>query len=87
MLGDSAASAILVNTVDGYQGQEADIVIFSCVRAEKSVVGGARPNGSRGLGFLTDIRRLNVAITRAKRSLWIIGHAQTLQVWLSTFAS
>ena len=83
VLGDSTAKGIPVQTVDGYQGQEADIVIFSCVRAEKPAPGGAgssKSSGGRGLGFLTDIRRLNVAITRAKRSLWIVGHAETLQV-------
>ncbi|KAF5369282.1 hypothetical protein D9758_002689 [Tetrapyrgos nigripes] len=58
------------NTVDGFQGQEKDIIILSCVRAGPNVT---------NIGFLSDIRRMNVAITRAKSSLFILGHATTLQ--------
>eukprot|EP01024_Parvocaulis_polyphysoides_P057026 TRINITY_DN60505_c0_g1_i1.p1 TRINITY_DN60505_c0_g1~~TRINITY_DN60505_c0_g1_i1.p1 ORF type:complete len:173 (-),score=13.71 TRINITY_DN60505_c0_g1_i1:179-697(-) len=57
-----------ISTVDAYQGKEADVVIFSCVRARVSSV-----------GFLSDVRRMNVAFTRAKRSLWVIGHSETLE--------
>lgn len=78
VLGDGAAAAIAVQTVDGYQGQEADIVVFSCVRADREEAGG--DGNLRGVGFLADVRRLNVAITRAKRGLWIVGHADTLKV-------
>ena len=53
-------------TVDGYQGQEADVVVFSCVRTTR-------------LGFLADERRLNVAITRARESLLIVGSAALLR--------
>ncbi|EEB08752.1 helicase sen1 [Schizosaccharomyces japonicus yFS275] len=56
------------NTVDGFQGQEKDIILFSCVRGD---MGG-------GIGFLSDTRRLNVALTRAKSSLYIIGNVGTL---------
>ncbi|GMM29931.1 putative DNA/RNA helicase [Martiniozyma asiatica (nom. inval.)] len=56
------------NTVDGFQGQEKDIIIFSCVRADND----------QGVGFLADIRRMNVALTRARASLWILGSADTL---------
>lgn len=56
------------NTVDGFQGQEKDIIILSCVRS-----------GERGLGFLTDARRINVAVTRAKSNLFIIGNAEGLR--------
>lgn len=56
------------NTVDGFQGQEKDIIIMSCVRS-----------GERGLGFLTDARRINVAVTRAKSNLFIIGNAEGLR--------
>ncbi|KAF8516825.1 SEN1 N terminal-domain-containing protein [Hysterangium stoloniferum] len=58
------------NTVDGFQGQEKDIIILSCVRAGPGV---------QSIGFLTDQRRLNVAITRARSSLFILGHAATLE--------
>ena len=57
------------------QGREADIVIFSCVRA-KSRAEGDKP----GVGFLADVRRMNVALTRARRALWIVGHSETLKV-------
>lgn len=63
-----------ISTVDGFQGREKDIIIFSCVRASK---GGDR-EGS-GIGFLKEWQRLNVAVTRAKYALWIVGHQQTLQ--------
>ncbi|MGN1262932.1 MAG: ATP-binding protein, partial [Prevotella sp.] len=60
--------SISVNTVDGFQGQERDIVIISMVRA----------NDSGDIGFLRDLRRMNVAITRARMKLIIIGDASTL---------
>lgn len=56
------------NTVDGFQGQEKEVIILSCVRS-----------GQKGLGFLTDGRRINVAITRAKSNLFIIGDAHGLR--------
>ena len=58
-----------IETVDSYQGRQVDIVILSCVRA----------GAARGLGFVNDVRRMNVAITRAKRSLWILGSLSTLR--------
>ena len=51
-----------INTVDAFQGREAKIVIFSAVRAA----------GSHGIGFLSDVRRMNVALTRAKHFLFVI---------------
>lgn len=61
-------SAISINTVDGFQGQERDIIIISLVRANE--------NGE--IGFLRDLRRMNVAMTRARMKLMILGDAPTL---------
>ena len=70
LLKDSNLSSFAehVNTVDGFQGQERDIIIINCVRS----------NGSGQIGFLEDERRLNVAITRARHYLFIIGNEETL---------
>ena len=59
---------ITVNTVDGFQGQERDVIIISLVRA----------NEEGQIGFLNDLRRMNVAITRARMKLIILGDASTL---------
>ncbi len=57
-----------INTVDAYQGREKEIIIISCVRGSQE----------RTLGFLNDYRRMNVAITRAKNFLWVVGNSRTL---------
>ncbi len=57
-----------VNTVDGFQGQERDVIFISLVRA----------NEQGQIGFLGDLRRMNVAITRARMKLVILGEAATL---------
>ena len=59
---------ITVNTVDGFQGQERDIIVISLVRS----------NDEGQIGFLRDLRRMNVAITRARMKLIILGDAQTM---------
>merc|ERR1719215_1174278 len=64
------SSIVEINTVDAFQGREADIVIFSCVRA----------SGSKGVGFLSDVRRMNVALTRAKHFLFVICRCESIVV-------
>ena len=60
--------AITVNTVDGFQGQERDVIVISLVRQ----------NDLGQIGFLRDLRRMNVAITRARMKLIILGDRHTL---------
>jgi senataxin len=81
-------------TVDGVQGREFDVVIFSCVRAIQGMDAAsvdltdefeymndaeAAAHSRRMIGFLSDRRRLNVALTRPKRALFVLGHAATLR--------
>ena len=62
-------SLFTVNTVDGFQGQERDVIFISLVRT----------NEEGQIGFLNDLRRMNVAITRARMKLVIMGEADTLK--------
>ncbi|UCS93430.1 AAA family ATPase [Echinicola marina] len=59
---------ISVGTIDGFQGQERDIILISLVRS----------NEQGEIGFLADIRRMNVALTRARRKLIVVGDSATL---------
>jgi senataxin len=67
-LGSNYTDFVEVNTVDAFQGREANIVIFSAVRAA----------GSHGIGFLADVRRMNVALTRAKHFLFVIARCKSI---------
>ncbi|MDF2432006.1 MAG: hypothetical protein JWP44_1637 [Mucilaginibacter sp.] len=62
------ADKIAVNTIDSFQGQERDIVYISMTRS----------NTTRDIGFLSDTRRMNVAMTRARKKLVVIGDSSTL---------
>lgn len=59
---------ISVNTVDGFQGQERDVILISLVRS----------NDEGQIGFLKDLRRMNVAMTRARMKLFILGNKDTM---------
>jgi superfamily I DNA and/or RNA helicase len=59
---------VTINTVDSFQGQEADVVIISLVRS----------NDENEIGFLKDYRRMNVALTRARKKLIVIGDSATV---------
>ncbi|XP_037493694.1 uncharacterized ATP-dependent helicase C29A10.10c-like [Jatropha curcas] len=60
--------SVKVQSIDGFQGGEEDIVIISTVRS----------NSSGGIGFVSDPRRVNVSLTRARHCLWILGNERTL---------
>lgn len=66
--GEKIFTGVEFNTVDAFQGRERDIIIFSCVRAAEE----------GGVGFLSDIRRMNVGLTRSKSSLFILGNSNFL---------
>ena len=63
-----AGSAISINTIDSFQGQERDVVYISMTRS----------NNENSIGFLSDIRRMNVAMTRARKKLVVVGDSATL---------
>jgi superfamily I DNA and/or RNA helicase len=57
------AEEVELNTVDGFQGREKDIILMSLVRA----------GGTRGIGFLADIRRMNVGLTRGRYAMLVVS--------------
>jgi ATP-dependent RNA/DNA helicase IGHMBP2 len=59
---------LVINTIDGFQGQEKDVVYISLVRS----------NGKGEVGFLNDYRRMNVALTRARKKLVVVGDSATI---------
>jgi len=65
---ETLGKLVTINTVDAFQGQERDVIVISFVRS----------NGKGEVGFLGDIRRTNVAMTRAKKKLIVIGDSATL---------
>lgn len=70
MMGSLASKTVTyeVSSIDGYQGREADVVVFVTVRC----------NESHEIGFLKDLRRMNVALTRARKGVIVIGNRETL---------
>jgi len=76
---DMKTGRLIISTIDGFQGREADAVVFTTVRC----------NNKYSLGFVKDPRRINVALTRARRLLAVIGSQETLSkgspIWAAWF--
>ena len=66
---DASIRDVEVNTVDGFQGREKGIIVISAVRS----------NATHQVGFLADERRMNVAVTRARRQCILVCNSETLQ--------
>ena len=66
----SFSELLTIDSIDGFQGQERDIIVISLVRS----------NAKGEIGFLADTRRMNVALTRAKRKLVVVGDSSTLSI-------
>ncbi len=67
--------------MDGFQGREKDIIIITTVRAGDSGASGSGSGGGGGgggIGFLADVRRMNVALTRGRHCVLVVGHAEWL---------
>ena len=72
---------IEVSTVDGFQGREKKIIVISCVRAGTvhEVSRSTDSNIRSSIGFVADVRRINVALTRAKYACWVVGDSRKLR--------
>ncbi|KAL9269278.1 putative helicase MAGATAMA 3, partial [Drosera capensis] len=79
VFGIDSEKMVDINTVDGFQGREKDVAIFTCVRANEDKGKEAKDSASKGLGFVADDQRMNVGITRAKSSILVVGRADTLR--------
>lgn len=78
ILTEVGVSAADISTVDQFQGKDRDVVVYSCTRShETSSLTDPPANGD----ILNDLRRLNVAITRARAKLIIVGDRKTLQAY------
>ncbi|OEH73563.1 tRNA-splicing endonuclease positive effector [Cyclospora cayetanensis] len=85
-ISDGKSCPVDVNTVDGFQGQEKDFIIFSAVRGIRSDTKEAKKGT---VGFLGDMRRLNVAVTRGRVNLWLVGNGCFLRrdkTWARLYA-
>ena len=69
LLRGSATAAVEIGTVDGFQGREKEAIVVDLVRS----------NAQGEIGFLSDVRRMNVALTRARRCLIVVGDSRTLE--------
>jgi ATP-dependent RNA/DNA helicase IGHMBP2 len=65
---DRKVASLSIKTIDGFQGEERDVIYISLVRS----------NETQEIGFLNDLRRMNVAITRARKKLVVIGDSATI---------
>merc|ERR1712178_433926 len=71
VFGFSESADLSINTIDSFQGKQLDVTILSCVRANPH---------SPSIGFVSDALRLNVAITRSKKALRVLGNVHTLSI-------
>ena len=93
---EAGDASVEFSTIDGFQGREADVVLFSCVRCVLffgrcthvtsicCLFNHRAHAAQQTLGFLADARRVNVALTRARQTLWVLGNVATLErsaVW------
>ncbi|PBK76227.1 hypothetical protein ARMSODRAFT_218233 [Armillaria solidipes] len=67
--GREISNKVAFNTIDGFQRQEKDVIVLSCEGW----------TGAKSVGFLADVRRMNVALARAKSGVFIVGHVLTLE--------